>query len=56
VRHTPADCICRQQMAKELSDIAQLVGFQPMDEAVLATETILEHRLVITLDVTEALR
>src|SRR4051794_10979109 len=39
-----------------LGDVAQLVSLQPVDEVVLPPEAVLEHLLVLALQVAEALR
>ena len=56
ITRTPGDGVSGEQVREELGDIAQLVGLQPVYEAVLAAEAVLEHLLVLPLDVAEALR
>jgi len=47
-QYAPADGVMRQQVSKQLGDVSELVGLQPVDDGILPGKTVLKHRLVAT--------
>ena len=56
VNDLPGDGVRGQQVPKEARNVAQLVGFQPVDQRILPAEAVLEAGLVLALQHAETLR